>query len=171
MYSQSAMLSRRRLLTIVASAAVSRPALAADDSPSAVVAALYRAAAGPGGKYDDGTSVFFDPAPRKRFLSRKLQADLATMIKRTPKQIRAGDNITTRSFEDESSASLYRKFTYSVKASDTFTTWELIRDVCRRYPEFVVACKQYGFPYDDDNGQSSDISVTNPQYMVVAIGW
>ena len=31
--------------------------------------------------------------------------------------------------------------------------------------------KQYGFPYDDDNGQSSDISVTNPQYMVVAIGW
>jgi Malectin domain/Beta-1,3-glucanase/Putative Ig domain len=29
---------------------------------------------------------------------------------------------------------------------------------------------QYGFPYDDD-GQSSDISVTNPQYMVVAVGW
>jgi len=31
--------------------------------------------------------------------------------------------------------------------------------------------KQYGFPYDDDNGQSSDISVANPQYMVVAVGW
>jgi hypothetical protein len=31
--------------------------------------------------------------------------------------------------------------------------------------------KAYGFPYDDDAGQSSDISVTNPQYMVVAIGW
>ncbi|HEV3357274.1 MAG TPA: discoidin domain-containing protein [Pseudonocardiaceae bacterium] len=31
--------------------------------------------------------------------------------------------------------------------------------------------KQYGFPYDDDAGQSSDISVTNPQYMVVAVGW
>jgi F5/8 type C domain/Beta-1,3-glucanase/Putative Ig domain len=30
---------------------------------------------------------------------------------------------------------------------------------------------QYGFPYDDFAGQSSDISVTNPQYMVVAIGW
>jgi F5/8 type C domain/Beta-1,3-glucanase len=29
----------------------------------------------------------------------------------------------------------------------------------------------YGFPYDDDAGQSSDISVANPQYMVVAIGW
>jgi hypothetical protein len=31
--------------------------------------------------------------------------------------------------------------------------------------------KQYGFPYDDDAGQSSDISVTNPKYLVVAVGW
>jgi hypothetical protein len=30
---------------------------------------------------------------------------------------------------------------------------------------------QYGFPYDDYAGQSSDISVTNPQYLVVAVGW
>jgi hypothetical protein len=30
---------------------------------------------------------------------------------------------------------------------------------------------QYGFPYDDDAGQSSDISGNNPQYMVVAVGW
>ena len=29
----------------------------------------------------------------------------------------------------------------------------------------------YGFPYDDDAGQSSDISVSNPQYLVVAVGW
>jgi len=29
----------------------------------------------------------------------------------------------------------------------------------------------YGFPYDDDAGQSSDISITNPQYLVVAVGW
>jgi hypothetical protein len=31
--------------------------------------------------------------------------------------------------------------------------------------------KQYGFPYDDYAGQSSDISVTGPQYLVVAVGW
>jgi Beta-1,3-glucanase len=31
--------------------------------------------------------------------------------------------------------------------------------------------KQYGFPYDDDEGQSSDISVTDPRYMIVAVGW
>jgi Beta-1,3-glucanase len=31
--------------------------------------------------------------------------------------------------------------------------------------------KQYGFPYDDDAGQSSDISVANPQYLIVAVGW
>jgi F5/8 type C domain/Beta-1,3-glucanase len=30
---------------------------------------------------------------------------------------------------------------------------------------------QYGFPYDDDAGQSSDISITAPQYLVVAVGW
>ncbi|WP_228561744.1 beta-1,3-glucanase family protein [Catenulispora rubra] len=30
---------------------------------------------------------------------------------------------------------------------------------------------QYGFPYDDYAGQSADVSVTNPQYMVVAVGW
>jgi hypothetical protein len=43
------------------------------------------------------------------------------------------------------------------------------------YAEFwhqnAINGEQYGFPYDDDNGQSSDISVTNPQYMVVAVGW
>jgi hypothetical protein len=31
--------------------------------------------------------------------------------------------------------------------------------------------KAYGFPYDDVNGQSSDISVNNPQFLVVAVGW
>jgi hypothetical protein len=30
---------------------------------------------------------------------------------------------------------------------------------------------QYGFPYDDVDGYSSDLSVANPQYMVVAVGW
>jgi hypothetical protein len=29
----------------------------------------------------------------------------------------------------------------------------------------------YGFPYDDVGGYSSYISATNPQYMLVAIGW
>jgi hypothetical protein len=35
----------------------------------------------------------------------------------------------------------------------------------------AINAKQYGFPYDDYAGQSSDISVANPQYCVVAIGW
>ena len=34
-----------------------------------------------------------------------------------------------------------------------------------------INAMQYGFPYDDVNGQSSDLSVANPQYMVVAVGW
>ena len=43
------------------------------------------------------------------------------------------------------------------------------------YAEFwhlnAINGKQYGFPYDDDANQSSDISVASPQYMIVAIGW
>ena len=43
------------------------------------------------------------------------------------------------------------------------------------YAEFwhenAIDGKQYGFPYDDDANQSSDISVANPQYMIVAVGW
>ena len=34
-----------------------------------------------------------------------------------------------------------------------------------------INAKQYGFPYDDYAGQSSDISLANPQYAVVAVGW
>ena len=37
--------------------------------------------------------------------------------------------------------------------------------------ENAINGKQYGFPYDDDAGQSSDISVANPQYLIVAVGW
>ena len=29
----------------------------------------------------------------------------------------------------------------------------------------------YGFPYDDDAGQSTYISHSNPQYLQVAVGW
>jgi beta-glucanase (GH16 family) len=43
------------------------------------------------------------------------------------------------------------------------------------YAEFwhdnAINGKQYGFPYDDDAGQSSDLSVANPRYMIVAVGW
>jgi hypothetical protein len=36
--------------------------------------------------------------------------------------------------------------------------------------ENAINGKQYGFPYDGDASQSSDISVANPRYMVVAVG-
>jgi len=35
----------------------------------------------------------------------------------------------------------------------------------------AISAKQYGFPYDDDAGQSSDLSVARPRYMLVAVGW
>lgn len=35
----------------------------------------------------------------------------------------------------------------------------------------AIGGKQYGFPYDDDASQSSDISVGSPKYLIVAVGW
>jgi hypothetical protein len=46
---------------------------------------------------------------------------------------------------------------------------------CNYYSEFwhsvAVNGKQYGFAYDDDNGQSSDFNSTDAQYVQVAVGW
>jgi hypothetical protein len=88
MRGETTALSRRAAVPFIVFAVafgVSRIALAAGDGPSDVIAAIYRAAAGPGGKYDDGTSVVFDPVTRRRFLSKKLQAEIGTMLKRTAK--------------------------------------------------------------------------------------
>lgn len=35
----------------------------------------------------------------------------------------------------------------------------------------AINARQYGFPYDDDANQSSDLSVASPRYMIVAVGW
>ncbi len=35
----------------------------------------------------------------------------------------------------------------------------------------AINARQYGFPYDDDASQSSDLSVARPKYMIVAVGW
>jgi Ricin-type beta-trefoil lectin domain/Beta-1,3-glucanase len=37
--------------------------------------------------------------------------------------------------------------------------------------DHAIDRKAYGFPYDDSADQSSYIASTNPQYMVVAVGW
>jgi hypothetical protein len=41
----------------------------------------------------------------------------------------------------------------------------------RFWHQNAINGQQYGFPYDDFAGQSSNIAVTNPQYAVVAVGW
>ncbi|MGA2890815.1 MAG: beta-1,3-glucanase family protein, partial [Terracidiphilus sp.] len=35
----------------------------------------------------------------------------------------------------------------------------------------AINYQQYGFPYDDSGGYSSDVSCTSPQTLVVAVGW
>ena len=37
--------------------------------------------------------------------------------------------------------------------------------------EHSIDSLAYGFPYDDVAEQSSFVSVQNPQWMVVAVGW
>lgn len=56
-------------------------------TPSAVVAAIYRTAAGVGGDYSHSISVIADPRSRAHYLSERLQRELKEMDARTP----AGD--------------------------------------------------------------------------------
>jgi hypothetical protein len=68
-----------------------------------------------------------------------------------PQQLRTpGDAYQGRAIEDESSTPMFLTFNYKVPKDSTFTTWDLIKDVCRRYPEYNVCCKQYGFPWSAD---------------------
>ena len=70
----------------------------------------------------------------------------------TPSQIRAtGNDQKGRAYQDSATNTIMNlSFDYHVPKNSNFTTWDLIRDVTRRYPEFNVICKQYGFPYSAD---------------------
>jgi hypothetical protein len=41
----------------------------------------------------------------------------------------------------------------------------------RFWHQNAINNKAYGFPYDDVDAQSSLIAVSNPQFLVVAVGW
>jgi hypothetical protein len=41
----------------------------------------------------------------------------------------------------------FRAFAYNVDSSTTWSSWDLIQDVSRRYPEYLLLEKWYGFPY------------------------
>jgi hypothetical protein len=43
-----------------------------------------------------------------------------------------------------------RPYSYYVDSKSTMSIWELIRDVSRRYPEYILAEKLYGFPRSCD---------------------
>jgi soluble lytic murein transglycosylase-like protein len=65
-------------------------------------------------------------------------------------QVNSNPGVSVRSFADASSSNWFNEFTYHIAENATFTSWDYIRDVCRRFPELVVACKQYGFPFAAD---------------------
>jgi ABC-type transporter MlaC component len=68
---------RNMLLAFSLLMVASVPAAAQQNTPDQVVAEMY--------KLCDSVSIFFDANARKRFLSKRLQAALAAMDKRTPK--------------------------------------------------------------------------------------
>lgn len=37
--------------------------------------------------------------------------------------------------------------------------------------DMAINWQQYGFPYDDLDSDSSDIGCTNPNALIVAVGW
>ena len=45
----------------------------------------------------------------------------------------------------------YRPLSYHVDSATSWTTWELIQDVARRYPEYLLLEKWYGFPYSSNS--------------------
>ncbi len=55
--------------------------------------------------------------------------------------------------------------------ASTFYTAAPMDYYARFWHERALGGKAYGFPYDDVGGYSSYISHSNPQYMLVAIGW
>jgi hypothetical protein len=55
--------------------------------------------------------------------------------------------------------------------ASTFYTAAPMDYYARFWHERALNGKAYGFPYDDVGGYSSYISHSNPQYMLVAIGW
>jgi hypothetical protein len=56
-------------------------------------------------------------------------------------------------------------------SASTFYTAAPADDYAQFWHAHALGGKAYGFPYDDVGGYSSYISHTNPQYMLVAIGW
>jgi hypothetical protein len=55
--------------------------------------------------------------------------------------------------------------------ASTFYTAAPMDYYARFWHERALRGKAYGFPYDDVGGYSSYISHSNPQYLLVAIGW
>lgn len=52
-----------------------------------------------------------------------------------------------RDFYDQQGAGMLTPVEYYVDSQLNMSLWEIMRDVARRYPEFTLCEKQYGFPY------------------------
>lgn len=53
---------------------------------------------------------------------------------------------------------------YYIPKDPNITPWRIIQDIKRRYPEYIVACKPYGFPY----GADATLIFANPNDFYLA---
>jgi len=63
-------------------------------------------------------------------------------------------DITGRTYLDQQGGNwtaYLRKFKYYIAPDCSLTLWELIQDVARRYPEYLLLEKPYGFPYSNES--------------------
>lgn len=60
------------------------------------------------------------------------------------------DRSSARSIFDDGNTRPWRPYAYYVDSKLPWPVWDLMRDVSRRFPEYILAEKWYGFPYSCD---------------------
>ena len=59
-------------------------------------------------------------------------------------------NLASRQFDNENKSFVLGSAAYSIPKQSTLSIWDIIRDVARRYPQYNLMVRDYGFPYGAD---------------------
>jgi hypothetical protein len=60
------------------------------------------------------------------------------------------ENAGSRTFDTENPHPFLGTTQYNIPKQSTFSVWEILKDVSRRYPHYNLMVKDYGFPYGAD---------------------
>lgn len=62
----------------------------------------------------------------------------------------SASSLASRSFDNENKNFILGSAGYSIPKQSTMSIWDIIRDVGRRYPQYNLMVRDYGFPYGAD---------------------